>query len=106
MSALRALGLAVRRRASIDYRHLKTGLAAAHLRRAVAGAGPRRTLATPTRSQSHGARRWLVFHGMSFQPSELAKITLILALAYGELFHARCRRLLQTSTPAPSPPWC
>ena len=34
-----------------------------------------------------GARRWFSFHGVSFQPSELAKIALIVALAwYGERF--------------------
>jgi cell division protein FtsW len=36
-------------------------------------------------AKTHGARRWFNFHGMSFQPSELAKLALIVALAwYGE----------------------
>jgi len=36
---------------------------------------------------SHGAKRWLVFGAMTFQPSEAAKIALIVALAaYGERF--------------------
>ncbi|MFO1488650.1 MAG: putative lipid II flippase FtsW [Verrucomicrobiota bacterium] len=35
----------------------------------------------------NGASRWFSFHGVSFQPSEFAKIALILALAwYGERF--------------------
>jgi cell division protein FtsW len=39
----------------------------------------------------HGkARRWFSFHGVSFQPSELGKIGLILALAwYGDRFQRR-----------------
>ncbi len=37
--------------------------------------------------RSHGASRWFSFHGVSCQPSEFAKIALILALAwYGEHF--------------------
>jgi cell division protein FtsW len=35
----------------------------------------------------HGARRWLSFHQISFQPSELAKLALIMTLAwYGERY--------------------
>jgi cell division protein FtsW len=35
----------------------------------------------------NGARRWFGFHGVRFQPSELAKISLVIALAwYGEHF--------------------
>lgn len=30
---------------------------------------------------THGSQRWIVIHGFSFQPSELMKLTLILALA-------------------------
>src|SRR5437867_9033769 len=29
----------------------------------------------------NGSRRWFIFHGVSFQPSELAKLSLIIALA-------------------------
>jgi len=36
-------------------------------------------------TEVNGARRWFSFHGMHFQPSEFAKIALIIALAwYGE----------------------
>ena len=39
------------------------------------------------------ARRWFSFHGVSFQPSELGKIALIIALAwYGD----RCQRRMHT----------
>ena len=41
----------------------------------------------PYAPRINGARRWLVFHGMSLQSSELAKLALIIALAwYGEHF--------------------
>ncbi len=36
---------------------------------------------------SHGARRWFVTHGLSFQPSEFGKLALLISLAwYGEHF--------------------
>ena len=36
---------------------------------------------------NHGAQRWFTFRGMSFQPSELAKLSLLIVLAwYGEHF--------------------
>jgi cell division protein FtsW len=38
----------------------------------------------------HGARRWFDFHGFRFQPSELAKVALLIALAwYGERHQRR-----------------
>jgi cell division protein FtsW len=33
-------------------------------------------------SRSHGASRWFRYHGLQFQPSELAKLALVLALAH------------------------
>lgn len=44
-------------------------------------------------SKMNGARRWFEFGGVSFQPSELGKISLIIALAwYGE----RCQRHMRS----------
>ncbi len=40
----------------------------------------------------NGARRWFDFHGVRFQPSELGKIALIIALAwYGDRFQRRMK---------------
>lgn len=39
---------------------------------------------------SHGARRWFLVHGFSFQPSEFGKLALLISLAwYGEHFRRR-----------------
>ena len=80
-----ALGLAlVCDGASLDYRRLKPlawpllGLAVLLLVLVLVPQIGRRI---------NGARRWFDFHGVRFQPSELAKLALIIALAwYGEHF--------------------
>jgi cell division protein FtsW (lipid II flippase) len=42
----------------------------------------------------NGARRWFDLHGVRFQPSELGKIALIIALAwYGDRFQRRMATL-------------
>jgi cell division protein FtsW len=55
--------------------------------------GPFHALKIQTVS-SHGARRWFDIHGVRFQPSELGKIALIIALAwYGDRFQRRMHTL-------------
>ncbi len=70
--------------AVFDYRHLKKVwwliLGAAVVMLAL-------VLVPGIGKESHGARRWFLFHGFSFQPSEFGKLALIIALAwYGERF--------------------
>ncbi|MDB6036908.1 MAG: putative lipid flippase FtsW [Verrucomicrobiales bacterium] len=74
----------------IDYKHLKKAapfffvIALVLLALVMAKAGSR-----------NGAKRWLIYGGFSFQPSEAAKIALIVALAsYGSRF----QRLMPTFT--------
>jgi cell division protein FtsW len=68
--------------AAVDYRHLRKIawpllLLSVGLLAAVLAFGPER----------NGAQRWLIVGGISFQPSEVAKLALILALAdYGERY--------------------
>ncbi|MBU6398813.1 MAG: putative lipid II flippase FtsW [Verrucomicrobia bacterium] len=68
--------------AALDYRHLKK-ISGPLLVLSLVLLGL--VLVPGVGTRTHGASRWFRFHGLQFQPSELAKLALVIALAhYGE----------------------